>query len=159
MLTRTNSFACLEVLEHAGFGVHRFSESGIRTSISGNGEILFGSAINPCTKDQDRLDYRRLVGLGQHNSNNSNSSSSSSGGGGGGDATYCFALFDGHGTSSAVADLAEQHMLALFEEECHEALAEQQEQQEQQQQQQQQQAAATAATAAATPRGGGHRWH
>ena len=56
---------------------------------------LFGCCINPCSKDQDRLDFRKIEDNGE--------------------VIYCAALYDGHGVSATVADLAQDNMLAHIE--------------------------------------------
>ena len=57
--------------------------------------VSFGCCINPCSKDQDRLDFRKIEGDGE--------------------VVYCAALFDGHGMSATVADLAQDNMLMHIE--------------------------------------------
>ena len=57
--------------------------------------VTFGCCINPCSKDQDRLDFRKIQGNGE--------------------VIYCAALYDGHGVSATVADLAQDNMLAHIE--------------------------------------------
>ena len=59
--------------------------------------LTFGTAMNPCTKDQDRIDYRK-INVGQFT-------------------TYLFGLFDGHGLSSAASDSVELNLLNFLEEE------------------------------------------
>ena len=58
--------------------------------------VSFGCCVNPCGKDQDRLDFRKIKCKNA-------------------EAIYCAAVYDGHGVSASVVNLAEQTMLSLVE--------------------------------------------
>ena len=78
--------------------IQNFTREGkIRASLSGDNVLTFGTAMNSCTKDQDRIDYKK-INIGQST-------------------TYFFGIFDGHGLSSAASDSAESNLLNLLEEE------------------------------------------
>ena len=83
-------------MEHGGFMIQNFTREGkIRASLSGDNVLTFGTAMNPCTKDQDRIDYKK-INIGQST-------------------TYFFGIFDGHGLSSAASDSAESNLLNLLD--------------------------------------------